>query len=126
VTPNDRILLAILAFSTLIMAVSQVVILIGGVVLARRINAAIARIEDATMPVLAHLDSMAAEGLTALATLRDQLGRVEQATTEIVSRVDHTMQRLQAYVLTPARQGVALLAGARAVMEVFRRATFSR
>jgi hypothetical protein len=123
--PNDHVLLAILAISTLIMAVVQVEIVIAGFVLARRFTATFSKIEKAAMPLLSHVDAMATEGLATLETVRDQLGRVEHVTSDVMSRIDQTAQRLQSYVLRPARQGVALLAGARAVMQVFRKSHLS-
>ena len=81
--------------------------------------------EKAAMPLLSHVDAMAAEGLATLETVRDQLGRVEHVTSDVMSRIDQTAQRLQNYVLRPARQGVALLAGARAVVQVFRKSHLS-
>jgi uncharacterized protein YoxC len=123
--PNDRALLTILAISTLIMAVAQVVILIVGFAVAKRFMTAISKIEQAAMPVISHVDAIATEGLTALESVRDQLGRVEHLTSDVMSRIDQTAQRVQSYVLAPARQGIALLAGARAVMHVFRRSRVS-
>lgn len=120
-TPNDHLLLAVLAISTLMIAVVQAVVVIAVFIVARRLTAAVSKIESAALPVLAHADAMAAEGLTVLGAVRDQLGRIERATADALSRMDLTVQRLQSYVLTPARQGAALLAGARAVVQVFRR-----
>jgi hypothetical protein len=125
VTPNDHVFLAILAISTLILAVVQAAVVIAGFVLARRFTDAVSKMEKATLPLLSRVDAMAVEGLNTLESVRDQLGRVERATSDVMSRIDQTAQRLQSYVLTPARQGVALLAGARAVMQVFRRSRLS-
>jgi hypothetical protein len=116
--------LAILAISTLILAVVQAAVVIAGFVLARRFTDAVSKMEKATLPLLSRVDAMAVEGL-ALESVPDQLGRVERATSDVMSRIDQTAQRVQSYVLTPARQGVALLAGARAVMQVFRRSRLS-
>jgi hypothetical protein len=125
VTPNDHVFLAILAISTLILAVVQAAVVIAGFVLAKRVTEAFEKMEKATMPLLSHVDAMAAEGLNALESLRDQLSRVERVTADVMSRIDQTSQRLQNYVLRPARQGVALLAGARAVVQVFRKSRLS-
>ena len=124
-TPNDHVFLAILAISTLILAVVQAAVVIAGFVLARRFTDAVSKMEKATLPLLSRLDAIAVEGLNTLESVRDQLGRVERATSDVMSRIDQTAQRVQSYVLTPARQGVALLAGARAVMQVFRRSRLS-
>ncbi len=120
-TPNDHLFLAILAISTLVLAVVQAGIAIAGFVLARRFTAALSKMEQATMPLLSRVDAMATEGLSALESVRDQLSRVERVSSDVMNRIDHTSQRLQSYVMAPARQGVALLAGARAVMQVFRK-----
>jgi hypothetical protein len=125
VTPNDHLFLAILAISTLILAVVQAGVVIAGFVLAKRFTDAFSRLEEACMPLLSHVDTMAAEGLNALESVRDQLNRFERVTSDVMSRVDQTSQRLQSYVLTPARQGIALLAGARAVVQVFRKSRLS-
>jgi hypothetical protein len=121
VTPNDHLFLAILAISTLVLAVVQAGITIAGFVLARRFTAALSKMEQATMPLLSRVDAMATEGLSALESVRDQLSRVERVSSDVMNRIDQTSQRLQSYVMAPARQGVALLAGARAVMQVFRK-----
>jgi hypothetical protein len=121
VTPNDHILLGVLALSTLIIAAVQVAVVIAGFVVARRITTTLSKIEIAALPVLARVDAMATEGLSTLESVRDQLGRIEHVTTDVMSRIDLTVQRLQSYVMRPARQGAALLAGARAVAQVFRK-----
>jgi hypothetical protein len=125
VTPNDHVFLAILAISTLTLAVVQAAVVIAGFVLAKRFADAFEKMEKATMPLLSHVDAMAAEGLNALESVRDQLSRVERVVSDVMSRIDQTSQRLQSYVLRPARQGVALLAGARAVVQVFRKSRLS-
>ncbi len=79
------------------------------------------RIEAATQPLLSRVDDVAAEALASMAAARHQMDRIEHLMTDVTERVDHTVQRLQAYVLKPAQQGYALLAGARAVMQVLRR-----
>lgn len=125
-TGNDHIFLGIIAVSTLIIAGVQVIILIGWFTVARRINTAISSIEDTAVPLMSRLDAMASEALVTLSSVRDQLGRVEHVSSDVLYRIDQTVNRVQTYVLTPARQGVALLAGARAVMQVLRKSPFAR
>jgi hypothetical protein len=126
VTANDHVFLGIIAVSTLIIAGVQIIILIGWFTIARRINTAISSIEDTAVPLMSRLDAMASEALATLSSVRDQLGRVEHVTSDALFRIDQTMNRVQTYVLTPARQGVALLAGARAVLQVLRKSPFAR
>ncbi len=51
-----------------------------------------------------------------MAAARNQMDRLERMTEDVVSRIDQTVHTLQTYVLNPARQGAALLAGARAAV----------
>ena len=118
--------LGVIALATLTTAIAQVGVLIAGIRLARRMNTAVERIEDAATPMVARLDELSAEALVSLAAARNQMDRLERMTEDVVSRIDQTVHTLQAYVLTPARQGAALLAGARAAVLAFRRPPFLR
>jgi len=126
VTANDHVFLGIIAVSTLIIAVVQIVILIGWFAAARRINTAISSLEETAVPLMSRLDAMATEAVVTLSSVRDQLGRVEHVTSDVLYRIDQAVNRVQTYVLTPARRGVALLAGARAVVQVLRKSPFAR
>jgi tetrahydromethanopterin S-methyltransferase subunit B len=118
--------LGVIALATLITAIAQVGVLIAGLRLARRVNAAVERIEDTTGPIVARVDELSAEALLSLAAARSQMDRLERMTEDVVNRIDETVRTWQTYVLKPARQGVALLAGARAAVLAFRRPPFAR
>jgi len=123
---TSEVFLGIIALATLAAAVAQVGVLIAGIRLARRVNTAVDRIEDAARPAMARLDALSAEALESMAAARSQMDRLERMTEDVMGRIDQTVHTLQTYVLNPARQGVALLAGARAVMTAFRRPPFLR
>jgi hypothetical protein len=123
---TSEIFLGVIATATLIMAIIQVGLIIGGIILAKRVNAAVERIEEAAGPVVERLDQVTTEALASMAAARAQMERLEQTTTDMVERIDQAVHRVQSYVLAPARQGVALLAGARAVVQAFKRLPFSR
>jgi len=123
---NNEIYLAVIAAATLIMAIVQIGVIVVVVMLAKRVNAAVERIEGAAAPIAARLDEVATEALSSMAAARSQMDRLESMTVDVVNRVDQTVQRVQSYVLTPARQGMALMAGARAALQVFRRQPFFR
>lgn len=113
--------LGVIALATLTTAIAQVGVLIAGVRLARRVHTAVERIEGATGPIVARLDQLSTEALESMAAARSQMDRLERMTEDVVSRIDQTVQTLQTYVLAPARQGAALLAGARAAVLAFKR-----
>jgi tetrahydromethanopterin S-methyltransferase subunit B len=118
--------LGVIALATLITAIAQVGVLIAGLRLARRVNTAVERIEDTAGPIVARVDELSAEALLSLAAARSQMDRLERMTEDVVNRIDETVRTWQTYVLKPARQGVALLAGARAAVLAFRRPPFAR
>lgn len=123
---TNEVLLGVIALATLTMAVVQVVVIVAGVRFARRVDAAVQRVEAATAPMLARVDDVATEALASMAAARSQMDRLEVLTTDMVTRIDGTVHALQNYVMAPARQGAALLAGARAAVQVLRRTPFLR
>ena len=123
---TSEAILGIIALATLTTAITQVGVLIAGIRLARRVHTAVERIEGATGPIVARLDELSAEAIESMTAARNQMDRLERMTGDVVSRIDQTVHSLQTYVLNPARQGAALLAGARAAVLGFRRLPFSR
>jgi hypothetical protein len=123
---KTEVLLAIIAAGTVATAVVQVGLIVAALRFAKRMTAAVDRIEDATRPLLARFDDVALEAIRSLAAARDQMNRLERMTADVVGRIDQTVRLAQTCLLVPARQGVALLAGARAMMQVFRRLPFAR
>jgi len=122
----SEVFLGVIALATLTTAIAQVGVLIAGVRLARRVNTAVERIEGAAAPALARLDTLSAEAIDSMAAARGQMDRLERMTEDVVSHIDQTVHTLQTYVLNPARQGVALLAGVRGALWAFRRPRFLR
>lgn len=123
---TNEVLLGVIALATLTMAIVQVVVIVAGVRLVQRMDATAQRIEALTGPMLARVDDVATEALASMSAARSQMDRMEVMTTEVVTRIDETVHALQAYVMAPARQGAALLAGARAAVQVLRRTPFLR
>lgn len=123
---TNEVLLGVIALATLTMAIVQVVVIVAGVRFARRVDAAVQRVEAATAPMLARVDDVATEALASMSAARSQMDRLEVMTTDMVTRIDDTVHALQTYVMAPARQGAALLAGARAAVQVLHRTPFLR
>jgi tetrahydromethanopterin S-methyltransferase subunit B len=123
---TSELFLGVIAAATLVMAVIQAGLVIWGIVLVRRVSAAVEKMEGAVEPVLSRLDAVANEALVSMAAARSQMDRLEQMTSGVVYRLDQTVRQAQSYLLAPARQGAALLAGARAAVLAFRRSPFSR
>lgn len=119
--PVSQIPLVVIAVATAVMACAQVGVFIAVLVLVRRMNDSVARIERAAAPALGHLDEMSREVAQTLSLVRSELNRADRLTTDLLHRVDQTVGRLQMGLAAPVRKSAALIASARAVIRAFRR-----
>jgi ElaB/YqjD/DUF883 family membrane-anchored ribosome-binding protein len=116
----SEVFLGVIAVATLVMALVQVGVLVAGIIAVKRLNEVLARVEDSARPVLAHVDDLVVDATASLAAMRAQLDRVERQAVHVLTRTDQAVQRVQEYVVAPAREGIALAAGARALFGAFR------
>lgn len=105
------VLLAIIAGATLVMALIQVAVVIVAARLARRIEAAVARLEQDVRPVIAGAVSAAGHASRAAALAAAQAERADRVLGDLASRIDDTTASLHRGLLAPAREGRAVLAG---------------
>jgi hypothetical protein len=119
--------LAIIALSTLVMAVIQVGAIVVGARAARRIETTIGRVEQDLKPILeqanrileqGHLVSTEAARMSALAT--QQVERVDQVFSDLSRRVDQTAAVIQQALVAPAREGAALISALRSTFAAIR------
>jgi len=113
--------LGIIAFSALVMALIQVGVLVAVYQAVSKVERGVARVEEASRPLLAQVDEVSREAKQSLAHVRQQISRGGDAVAQILERVDETVCRVDALVAAPAREGAALVAGARAVVHALRR-----
>ena len=116
----SEVFLGVIAVATLVMALVQLGVLVAGIIAVKRMNEVLARVEDSARPVLAHVDDLVVDATASLAAMRAQLDRVERQAVHVLTRTDQAVQRVQEYVVAPAREGIALAAGARALFGAFR------
>jgi hypothetical protein len=112
---NDLILW-IVAISVLVIAIVQVAMFIWATRLARRVGESVTRLEQDVRPILTGLQTMAAEAARAATVAASQVERAVQMIEALRQRIDGTVRALQATLLTPARELMALL---QAFREVF-------
>ena len=112
--------LALIALSTLIMALIQVGAIVYGALAARRLETMLGRVEQDLKPILeqAHRVSTEAARMSALAT--SQVERVDQVFTDLSRRVDQTAAIIQQALVAPAREGAALFSSVRSTLAAFR------
>jgi hypothetical protein len=102
------LLLGVIAAATAVMAVVQIGMLIGGMLLTRRVNRLIEVVEQELRPVVDRVGTLSddAARLSSLAVTR--IERVDRAFERITARLEETIKAAQDAVVEPARQGMVL------------------
>jgi hypothetical protein len=120
VTETGELFLGIIAFAVLVMAAIQVVAIVAGIRLARRVDQIAAQLDHEIKPLIANLTTLSGEAARAAALAAKQAERLDRVFGELVQRVDETLLAAQEFVTGPARQGMAILAGVKAVLDAFK------
>ena len=115
-----EVFLGVIALATFSMAAIQVGVLIYGLMVARRLLKILGRIEPQVQPLVESINSIARDASRISSLAAGQAERVDGLLTELTARIEQTAVTLQNAVLRPLRESTALLAGVRAVLEVFR------
>lgn len=119
--------LAIIAISTLVMALLQVGALVAAAIAARRVQARVALLEKQVgqqvqpllhqlQPVVDRLTVMSADAARISALAVQQAEKADVALTSAAKRMDQTLAVVQNAVVAPAREGMALAAALRAAV----------
>ena len=118
--------LGVIALATLTMALVQVSVIVYGWMLARRISRLVGQIEQEMKPLADSLNAMARDAARATALAASQVERVDRLFTELTTKIEHTASTIQKSIVSPLREGAAVMTGIRAAIEVFRDLTRSR
>jgi hypothetical protein len=134
VTDWDRVFLGVIAVATLVMALIQVgaIVVIAG--LARRAQEAVAKAQDTlstaqqaitsvreeVRPLLNKATAIADEASKTASLATAQAQKVDRLVTDLSKRVDETSAMVQQAIITPAREGIAIMAAVRAGIATLR------
>lgn len=116
---TGELFLGVIAFAVLIMAVVQVAAIVAGIRLAKRVDQLAVQLDQEIKPLIANLTSLSSEAARAASLAAKQAERLDRVFGEMVQRVDETLAAAQEFVTGPARQGMAIMAGAKAVIDAF-------
>ena len=119
-TDTGELLLGVIAFAVLVMALIQVGAIVAGIRLARRVDQIATQLDQDVRPLIVNLTALSSEAARTAALAAKQVERVDQVFGELTQRVDQTLAVAQAFVTGPARQGIAVVAGLKAVIDAFR------
>lgn len=122
------VFLAIIAVATLVMALIQVGAIIALLRVARQAQESMTVLQRDVRPLLADVkpllaraNEIADEASRTMTLAAAQAQKVDHLVTDLTRRVDETSVLVQQAIVTPAREGLAMVAAVKAAMSVLRR-----
>ena len=108
------VFLGVIAVATLVMALIQVGAIIAALRLARQAQEVIQSVQQDVRPLIARANAMTEEASRTIALANAQAQKVDRLVTDLSRRVDETAGVLQEAIVTPAREGLAIIAALKA------------
>ena len=112
--------LAIIAIATLVMALIQVGAIIAVLRLARQAQEIVVSVQRDVQPLLAKVNAIADEASKTATLATAQAQKIDKLVTDLSRKADETSSLVQHAIMTPAREGMAVVAGLKAALGVFR------
>ena len=113
--------LAAIAAATGVMALIQIGVVIYGARLARRVNRLADRVEREIDPFLGKVQEMSNDATRATKLAVAQVERADQLMAQLAQRAEATLDVVQDVLVAPARRGLALIEGLRAMFSSVRK-----
>jgi hypothetical protein len=110
----SEIFLGVIASATLIMAIIQIGAILAALRLAKQAQEMIASVQQDVRPLIAKANGIADEATRTVALATAQAEKVDSVVTDLSRRVEETAAVLQEAIITPAREGMAIVAAIRA------------
>lgn len=114
------IFLGIIAGALVVSTVIQVAAAVAALKVARRVDRLMNTFEQDVRPIVSNLQALSADAARATAVAAAQIDRADQLVTTLSKRVDETAASLQAIILQPMRDGLAVIEGVKAVISALR------
>ena len=112
--------LGVIAVAVLVMAVTQVAVLIRLSQVAKEASAATRDLRRELTPLIEKAHRIADDATRVSSIALAQVERLDVAVNATVRRIDETITTVQQAIINPVRQGAAVVAGLKAAMAVFR------
>jgi predicted PurR-regulated permease PerM len=134
VTDWQTVFLGVIAAATLIMALIQIGIIVVAARVARQAQQAVARAQDALAsaqqtitsvredirPLIGKANHIAEEAAKTADLATAQAQKVDHVVTDLARRIEETSALVQQAIVTPAREGIAIMAAIKAAMGALR------
>jgi hypothetical protein len=112
--------LGVIALATLVMALIQIGAAIAMMRLSKQVQQTLTSVQQDVKPLIARATAIAEEAQKTVAMAQAQTQKVDRLVTDLSRRVEETAGVLQEAILTPAREGMAMVAAVKAGLSVLR------
>jgi hypothetical protein len=116
----SEVFLGVIAVATLVMAAIQVGVIVGLLRTARQAQQIMTTIQQDVRPLIAKVTAVADEASRTAALATAQVEKIDRLVTDVARRVDETAAIVQHVIITPAREGIAIVAGLKAGVAAIR------
>ena len=116
----SEVFLGIIALATLAMAVLQIGAAVAVGRLARDAQKTFTSVQDDVKPLIAKVSALAEEANHTVGLAKVQAEKIDLLVTTLTRRIDETSVVVQQAVMTPAREGLAILAAVKAGLGALR------
>lgn len=114
------VFLGVIAAGTVVMALIQVGAVITALRLSRQAQQVLQSVHQEVRPLVARAQAIAEEASRTVALATTQAQKVDRLITDLSQRVDETAGVLQEAIITPAREGLAIVAAIKAGLGALR------
>ncbi len=112
--------LGIIAVATFVMAAIQVGAIVAAARIARQAQQTLATVQQDIRPLIAKANAVADEASRTAAIATAQAQKVDKLLTDLTARVNYTSAVVQDAIVTPAREGLAIVAAVKATLGALR------
>jgi hypothetical protein len=116
----SEVFLGTIALATLLMAFIQVGAIVAILRITRQAQQTIAEVQRDVRPLIAKVTQVADEASRTAAVATVQAQRVDRLMSDLAARIDDTAGIVQQAIITPAKEGIALVAALKAGLGALR------
>jgi len=120
VNESSQVFLAIIAASTALMALMQIGAVVVLARVAMQVRDIVATLQQDIRPLIGRANAIAEEAQKTATLATAQAQKIDRMLTDLTRRVDETSAVVQEAILTPAREGMALVAALKAGLGALR------
>jgi hypothetical protein len=110
------VFLGVIAVATLIMAIIQVGAIVAALRLAKQAQQMMTSVQQEVRPLIARANAIAEEASRTVTLATAQAEKIDRVVTNLSRRTEETAAILQEAIITPAREGMAIVAAIKATL----------